>query len=85
MTDHQPRPDLLHKRIPVSDRLREIVSRIDVQQWERNLGRPERLGREVRHDDRILAAGKQQRRILELRGGLAQDKNRFGLELVEMV
>ena len=82
MTDHQPRPDLLHKRIPVSDRLREIVPRVDVQQRERDLRRPERLRRQVRHDDRILAAGKQQRRVLELRRRLAQDENRFGLELV---
>lgn len=85
VTDLQPRPELLRERIPVSDRLREIVPRVDVQQRERDLRRPERLGREVRHDDRVLPAGKQQRRVLELRRGLAQDENRFGLELVEMV
>ncbi|MGA0094062.1 MAG: hypothetical protein ACO3J2_07190 [Chthoniobacterales bacterium] len=58
---------------------------VDVQEREGYLGRPERFGREMRHDDRILAPGKKQGRILELRGGLAQDEDRFGLELVEMV
>ena len=85
LTNHQLRPDLLRERIPVSDRLREIVPRVDVQQRERDLRRPERLRRQVRHDDRVLPAGKQQRRVLELRCGLAQDENRFSLELVEMV
>jgi hypothetical protein len=39
----------------------------------------------VGHDDRVLAAREKQRGILKLRGSLAQDKNRFGLDLVEMV
>jgi len=56
-----------------------------VQQRERDLRRPERLGRQVRHDDQIFPAGKKQRRVLELRRGLARDENRCGLELVEMV
>jgi hypothetical protein len=61
------------------------VSGVDVEERERDLGRPECFGGEMGHDDRILASGKKQRGILELRGGFAQDKNRFSLELVEMI
>ena len=85
MTDDQAGAEFFREGIAVSNRLVEVVPGVDVEKRKGNLGRPESLGREVGHDDRVLAPGKKQRRILELRGGLAQDKNRFGLDLVEMV
>jgi hypothetical protein len=85
MPDNETRTDFPDEGIAVSDRLPEVVTRVDVKERERNLRRPESLGREVRHDDRVFAAGKKQRGVLELRGGLAQDENRLGLELVELV
>jgi hypothetical protein len=56
-----------------------------MEERKRNLRRPKGLGGEVGHNNGILAAGKKQGRILKLRGRLAQDKNRFGLKLAEMV
>ena len=43
-------------------------------------GRPERLLGQVQHDDRVLAAGEQQRGPLELGRHLADDVDRLGLE-----
>ena len=84
-TDDQASADFFSKGIAISQRLLEIVPRIDVQQRERNLGRPERFGREVGHDDRVLAAGKKQRGVLELRRRLTQNENRLSFKLVEMI
>ncbi len=76
--------ELFNVSVAVSHRLVEIVSRVDVDERERKFRRPERLVREVRHEDGILAAGKEEGRLAELRGGLAEDENGLGLELIEM-
>ena len=85
MADDQPRPEFFGERVPVSDGLGKIMAGIDMEERKRNFRRPEGLGGEVGHNNGILAAGKKQGRILKLRGRLAQDKNRFGLKLAEMV
>ena len=46
--------------------------------------RPERLLGQAQHHDRVLAAGEQQHRPLELGRDLADDVDRLGLELVEV-
>ena len=83
--DDEGGADEFHEFIAISHGFVEIVAGVDVDQRERRPGGPERLPGQPSHDNRVLAAGKKQRRILELRGCLAQDKNRFGLDLVEMV
>ena len=45
---------------------------------------PERLARQVQHDDRVLAAGEQQPGLLDRRRDLAEDVHGLGLELVEV-
>ena len=46
---------------------------------------PERLERQVQHQHRVLAAGEQDHRPVELAGHLAEDVDRLGLERVERV
>ena len=57
---------------------------IDVHHRERQPAGGERLDGQVQHDDRVLAAGKQQHGTLELRGHLADDVDRFGFERTQM-
>jgi hypothetical protein len=44
----------------------------------------EGFSRDPSHDDGVLATGEEQARILELGGGLAEDKDRLGFDLVEV-
>ena len=53
-------------------------------QRERDAARPERLARQVREHDRVLAAAEQQHRALELGGDLADDVDRLGLERLQV-
>ena len=70
--------------VAVLDRLGEVVPGVDVHDRERELARPERLLGEAEQDDRVLAAGEEQHRPLELGGDLAEDVDGLGLELVEV-
>src|SRR5687768_8551449 len=65
------------------DDLGEVVAGVHVQHGERNLAGPERLGGQVQHDHGVLAAGEQQRRLLELGYNLADDVDRLRLERVQ--
>ena len=67
--------------VAVLDHLGEVVTGIDVHYGERHLARPERLGRQVQHHDRVLAAREQDHRALELPGHLADDVDRLVLEV----
>ena len=78
-TDNQVRAQFCDVLIAKLHSFRKVVPRIDVQQLERQFGRPECLFRQVRHDDGIFSAGKEQDWFLKLSGGLAKDKNRFRL------
>ncbi len=64
--------------------LGEVVAGVDVHHRERAPGRAERLHGQVQHDDRVLAAGEQQHRALELGRHLADDVDRLGLEGAEV-
>ena len=83
--DHEPGSEFFGKGIAVVERLLEIMSGVHMQEQERNFRRPERLRREVGHDDGILAAREKQGGVLELGRRLTQDVNGFGFEVVEMV
>ena len=63
------------------DELVEVVSGVDVHDRERHTRRPEGAVRQVQHHHGILAAGEQQHGPLELGGYLADDRDRFVLQL----
>jgi hypothetical protein len=66
------------------DDLGKIVSGVHVQQREREARRAEGLDGQVQQHDRVLAAGKKQRRVRALAGHLAQDVDGLGLEPVQV-
>src|SRR5437899_4864926 len=76
--------ELGDRTVAVGDDLGEVVTGVDVHDRERHLRGPERLVRQVKHDDRVLAATEQQDRPLELPGHLAEDVDRLGLESVKL-
>ena len=78
--DLEPQPEPLDRRVAVGEHLGEVVAGVDVQHRERDRRRPERLRREVQHDDGVLAAAEEQHRALELGGDLADDEDRLALE-----
>src|SRR6185312_6549708 len=62
-----------------------VVAGVHVHDRERELPRSERPAREMQEHDRVLAAGEQQHGLLELRRHLADDVDRLGFELLEVV
>ncbi len=66
------------------DDLVEVLTGVDVHDRERHRSGPEGLGRQVQHDDRVLAPREEQSRAFDRRGDLAEDVHRLGLELVEV-
>ena len=82
--DLEAQPEPLDRRVAVGEHLGEVVAGVDVQHRERDRGRPERLRRDVQHDDGVLAAAEEQHRPLELGGDLADDEHRLALEHVEL-
>ena len=78
------RVELLHVPVAKLHRLAEVVARVHVHQRQRQLSRVKGLSREVRHHDRVFAGGEEQRRLLELGHGLADDEDRLGFELLEV-
>ena len=81
---NQTRAGLGDAAVAELDRLREVVTGVDVHQRERQPRRPERTLREPQEHRGVLTAGEQQRGTLELGGDLADDVDRLGLERVEM-
>ena len=67
-----------------SERFREIVTGVDMQQREWRRRRQKRLAREPGHHDGILATGEEQHRPLELRRDLPQHVNRFVFECLQV-
>ena len=62
----------------------EIVSGVDHQQWIRQAAGTEGFFGAFEHDQRILAAGKQQGRALESGGNFPQDEDGFLLQRIQM-
>ena len=83
--DGQPQPVAGHDVVAEGEDLGEVVPGVDVEQAERQRGRPEGLAGDVQHDDRVLAAGEQQDGPLGLGGDLPDDVDRLVLERVEVV
>ena len=84
MRDDQPLSELGDPAVAELDHLGEIVAGVDVHDREREPGRAERLLGQPQQHDRVLAAAEQQHRPLELRGDLAEDVNRLGLERLQV-
>ena len=89
MAHHQPRAQFRHALVAEGDDLWVVVAGVDVDQRERQLhlavAQAERLQRQVQHDDRVLAAREQQRRVAALGHHLADDVDRLGFQPVEVV
>ena len=82
--DDQLRVDVLHELVAVGDRFREVVAGVDVHHGKGCARGPEGLAGDVRHDDRIFAAGEKQDGLLELCGHFANDEDGFGFEVLQM-
>jgi hypothetical protein len=70
--------------VPVVDHLGEVVPGVNVHDRERDLCWREGTLGQGQHHDRVLAAGEQQHRPLELGGYLSHDVDRLSLENVEL-
>ena len=81
---HQPGAQLGDPPVAELEHLGEVVAGVHVHHREGDAGRPERLLGQPQHDDRVLAAGEQQDRPLELGRHLPDDVDRLGLEAVQM-
>ena len=77
-------PEIAHGLVAEGDHVAELPRRVDVQQREGRLGRPERFPREVQQNGRVLADRVEQHRCAELRRSLAENVNALGLEQLEM-
>jgi hypothetical protein len=62
----------------------EVQPGVDVHDREGDAGRRERLAGQLQHHDRVLAAGEEQHRALELRGHLADDVDGLGLQRLQL-
>src|SRR6478735_7588998 len=82
--DDEAQTETLDRLVAVGDHLGEVVAGVDVQHREGDRRRPERLRRQVQHDDGVLATTEEQRGTLELTGHLADDEDRLRLEHVEL-
>src|SRR4051794_34677774 len=80
----QPQAVLLHGLVPELDDLVEVLAGVDVHDREGHRRRPEGLHGEMQHDDRVLAAGEQQRGLLDRRRDLADDVDGLGLQHLEV-
>jgi hypothetical protein len=71
-------------RVAERDHFGKVVLGVDVQQRERELVRTECLLRQAQHDDRVLAAGEEERGVARLCDHLAHDVDRLGFEPVQV-
>ncbi len=82
--DDEALAELGHAAIAELDHLREVVPGVDVHQDQREAGGAKRLLGESQEHDRVLAAGEQDHRSLELGRDLAEHVDRLGLQCIEM-
>jgi hypothetical protein len=75
---------LLRQPVAVLDHLGELERRVHVHQRKRQPPGRKRLARDVQHDRRVLADGKQHHRVFTLGDDLAHDVNALGFELLKM-
>ena len=79
------RTRLLDQYIAEFERLREVVTGVDVDEGERDPGRREGLPGQVDHQNRVLPAGKEQDGTLELGCHFPHEEDGLGFELVDVV
>ena len=89
VADDQLGAEFLRAAIAEFDHFFVVVARIDVHERERQRrlavrAEAECLQRQMQHDDRILAAREQQRRLAAFGDQFAQDVDRLGFEPVEV-
>lgn len=65
--DLEAQTEALDRGVAVLEDLGEVVAGVDVEHREGDRRRPERLGGEVEHDDRVLATAEEQDGSLEAR------------------
>ena len=78
--DDEPESQFLDALVAERKHLVEVVAGVDVDDRERNAGRPERLLGQAEHHAGVLASGEEQTWALELGRDLADDVDRLGLE-----
>jgi hypothetical protein len=71
--DDQAQPEPLHEPVAEIDHLGIVVAGVDMQQRERHRCRRECLDGQVHEQRRVLAAGEEDHRAVELAGDLAED------------
>ncbi len=81
----QPQPQVTDQLVPVGDDLGEVVSGVDVQQRDRQRRWVHRAPCQVQQYRRVLAAGEQQHRAVELGDHLTDDVHRFGFQRCQVV
>ena len=82
--DDQPLAQLGDAAVAEVEHLGEVVAGVDVHDRERERRRAERLLGQPQQHDRVLAAGEQEHRTLELGRHLAHDVDGLGLQLLEL-
>ena len=82
--DDEPDAELLDAPVAVLDDLREVVAGVDVHDRKRQARGVEGLLGDAQQDRGVLAAREQQDGALELRGDLAHDEDRLGLQQAEI-
>ncbi len=82
--DDESDAELDNPAVAVLEHLGEVVTGVDVEHRKRDPGRREGLLGQPEHHDRVLAAGEQQGRVLELGRDLTHDVDRLGFEFTQM-
>ncbi len=84
VTDNELGAEEFHELIAIDHGFFEIVTGIDMDEWEGRASGPKGFFREPSHDNRVFTSGEQEGWVLELGGGFPENEDRLGFELVEM-
>ena len=82
--DDEIEPELARRAVAEGDHVAKLPGGVDMQQGERQLAGMKGLARQMQHHRRVLADGIEHHRLGAFGRDLADDVDRFGLELVEM-
>ncbi len=83
-TDDESGAEEFHEFIAIDHGFIEVVASIDMDEWEGRTSGPESFFRKPCHDDGVFTAREEEGGVFELGGGLAEDEDRLGFELVEL-
>src|SRR5690606_24245989 len=76
ISDDEFESKFFHQIVPKLNRLREVVSRVDVKEWKRDLRRKKGLLSQSDQGDGVFSSGKKQNRALKLRRHFPKDMDR---------